>query len=66
MRQGENFLQQKMDLAFEDEMVNLKRHIDNNEKVTCWQFVKEYFILFIDEVMCCGKTFNNKIYSECV
>ena len=41
MRQSEMFIKQKMDLAFEDEMVNLKRHMDRNEKVTCWQFMKE-------------------------
>ena len=66
MRRGEIFLKQKMNLALEDLIVNLKRHIANNEKVTYSQFVKEYFIRFIDEVMFCGKTYNNKISSESV
>ena len=60
---GGHLLKEKMDLAFDEEIADIKEHIEKNEKISLLEFIWGFFIHFIDEVVCCGY-YNRKKESE--
>ena len=65
---GSHLLKEKVDLAFDEEIADIKEHIEKNEKISLLDFIMGFFLHFIDEVMCCGYYSRKKtsLYEESV
>ena len=53
--EGGLLIKEKLDLAFDDEMEDLKQYIGQNEKISFFEFLWGFCLHLIDEVICCGK-----------
>lgn len=61
---GSHLLKEKVDLAFDEEIADIKEHIEKNEKISLLDFVWGFFLHFIDEVVCCGYYSKKKTSSN--
>ena len=55
LSEGGLLIKEKLDLAFEDEIEDLKSFIRQNEKISFFEFLWGFCLHLIDEVICCGK-----------
>ena len=55
LSEGGLLIKEKLDLAFDDEMEDLKGYIGHNEKISFFEFLWGFCLHLIDEVLCCGK-----------